>query len=278
MINYFRHFFIPSETNNYRAKTLHIDTLTLFLILSLFISSIYKIAPVSNFAKNVLGIAVDINETKLLELTNQQRKKYNLPYLKLNEQLSKAAREKARDMIAKNYWAHYAPDGATPWDFILSSGYKYEVAGENLAKNFMFSDGVVDAWMASPTHRENILRESYTEMGFAIVNGKLAGEETTLVVQMFAAPMTKDTISQNFTSQIAGQANKKEAKPKIDLKKTTFNYSFILIGLLFLALLLDLYYAHKLNLMRVTGKHLAHFILLGFVFVSLFIIVKGTIL
>jgi len=72
-------------------------------------------------------------------------------------------------------------------DFIKSSGYTYALAGENLAKNFTDSGGVVNAWMASPTHRDNILKSGYRDVGFAIVNGVLNGEETTLVVQMFGS-------------------------------------------------------------------------------------------
>src|SRR5262249_8899486 len=47
------------------------------------------------------------------------------------------------------------------------------------------SSGVVDAWMASPSHRDNLMKPTYREVGFAVVNGNLLGEDTTLVVQMF---------------------------------------------------------------------------------------------
>ena len=45
--------------------------------------------------------------------------------------------------------------------------------------------------MASPTHMENVMRKDYKDIGFAVVNGVLAGEETTLVVQMFGAGDTQ---------------------------------------------------------------------------------------
>lgn len=281
MINFFRHFFIPNESNNFRARTLHVDTLTLFLFLSLAISAIYKVVPLSETAKNVLGIAVDVNSTKLLELTNQQRQKHSLQPLKLNDKLSNAAFKKAKDMFAKNYWAHYAPDGKTPWDFILSSGFQYEVAGENLAKNFLYSDGVVEAWMQSPSHKDNILRSDYTDIGFAIVNGRLNGEDTTLVVQMFGTPLHEEPVinekvTNNFQKPVLSVQN--SVKPLINFKTGTFNYTLILVSLLFLALILDFYFAYRLRVIRITGKHLAHLILLAFVIVSLLIIAKGAIL
>ena len=64
-------------------------------------------------------------------------------------------------MIAKNYWAHNAPDGASPWSFFKNVGYRYLYAGENLARDFGDSASVVNAWMNSPTHRDNLLSGRY---------------------------------------------------------------------------------------------------------------------
>lgn len=94
-------------------------------------------------------------------------------------------------MIANNYWAHTAPDGTTPWDFISGSGYSYVVAGENLAKGFNTSQGVVTAWMGSSSHRANVLSTNFSEVGYATVDGTLQGTQTTLVVAMYAKPTTQ---------------------------------------------------------------------------------------
>lgn len=65
-------------------------------------------------------------------------------------------------MFDENYWAHFAPSGKSPWDFILGSGYKFTFAGENLAKNFYNSQDVMNAWMASKVgHKENLLNSKY---------------------------------------------------------------------------------------------------------------------
>lgn len=180
-----RFLFVPHHTNNHRPKVLHIDALffyvLFFAMLHLGIRSVNRTMP------DVLGYATDIHTEQLLSSTNSQRKSLGLTPLTLNSKLSAAAARKAQDMFANNYWAHNSPTGKTPWDFVRGAGYSYTVAGENLAKNFSTSQAVVDAWMASPTHRENIVKPGYKEMGFAIVNGVLNGEETTLVVQMFGA-------------------------------------------------------------------------------------------
>jgi len=189
MDRFLRHFFIPHHTNNHRAKALHPDTMLVYiLMLALFNLSfryIHQLYP------SVLGYATDIRMNELLDLTNQKRSSLGLSQLKLNNKLSAAASKKAQDMFANNYWSHTSPQGKTPWVFVISSGYQYTMAGENLAKNFSNSSGVVDAWMASPTHKDNIVKPGYKDIGFAIVNGILDGEETTLVVQMLALQIKK---------------------------------------------------------------------------------------
>jgi hypothetical protein len=116
-------------------------------------------------------------------------------------------------MFSKDYWAHYAPDGSTtPWEFILGSGYVYKFAGENLAKDFNTSVAVVEAWMASPSHRANLVSGNYVNIGIAVVNGVLLGEETTLVVQMFASPQaTAVATTTKEPTEIAPKA--KEPQP-----------------------------------------------------------------
>lgn len=294
--DFFHHLFIPNENNNFRAKVLHHDFLSLFLILAFFSAILFKYS----FLSDILGFATDITVEKLYQLTNQERTKYNLPPLKYNEKLSQAAYKKAQDMFAKNYWAHYGPDGTTPWEFILSTGYKYEYAGENLAKNFLFSDGVVSAWMDSSSHRDNILRREYTDVGFAVVNGILNGEETTLVVQMFGKPLSsslakevnaqeevkkmnenkslsKNTKKNSFKSEKLVLA-KNTVKNKINITSAIFSFNFIFLGFLILALILDFYFANKLGIVRLTGKNIFHFIFVIFLLISLIIIKQGTIL
>ena len=91
-------------------------------------------------------------------------------------------------MFAKDYWAHNSPTGETPWSFISAAGYHYSAAAKNLAMDFTTSEYVVDGWMNSPEHRTNLLNTTYTDVGIAVMNGILTGEQTTLVVMELAAP------------------------------------------------------------------------------------------
>lgn len=179
------HWFVPHEANNHRSRALHVDALFSYTLLLLVFNFILRFGHMQ--MPDILGYATDIRVEQLLGSTNVKRQDAGLSALQLNTTLSQAAAAKAADMFANNYWAHNSPSGKTPWDFINASGYRYTLAGENLAKNFQSSDGVVDAWMNSETHKANLLKAGYNDVGFAVVNGVLNGEETTLVVQMFGA-------------------------------------------------------------------------------------------
>lgn len=131
------------------------------------------------------AVASAISSQNIISLTNNERTKLGLNALNSNSRLASAALAKANDMMEKQYWDHFGPNGETPWQFIRGAGYNYVYAGENLAKGFKTSEGVIEAWMASPTHKANIVSANYKDIGIAVVNGKLLGKETTLVVQMF---------------------------------------------------------------------------------------------
>jgi len=139
--------------------------------------------------KGVLGYATEMSAASLLNGTNNQRAVSSLGTLTLNSKLNQAAQAKANDMVARNYWSHNTPDGATPWTFFINAGYDYQTAGENLAYGFDNSDAAITAWMNSPEHKANILG-NYTEVGFGFANStdyQGTGPET-IVVAMYGSP------------------------------------------------------------------------------------------
>lgn len=126
---------------------------------------------------------INLKDTnKVLQLINAERKKEKLPPLMMNNRLTSASFKKAQDMHDKNYWSHFAPDGTSPWYFIQQAGFNYNYAGENLAKNFICSEDMVQAWMNSPTHRENIMRKEFNEIGITVGSTQ---EGRPLIVTMF---------------------------------------------------------------------------------------------
>lgn len=136
----------------------------------------------------VLGAASSVEVQQLLELTNRQRAVAGAEPLAADEKLRAAAQAKLADMFRRDYWDHYAPDGTSPWYFVENAGYYYEHAGENLAKNFQTSSGVINGWMQSPGHRQNLLDPRYSEVGMAVATGLIGGKESTVVVALYAQP------------------------------------------------------------------------------------------
>lgn len=127
----------------------------------------------------------------IITLANAERAKAGLPSLSFNNNLSQIANVKASDMIAKQYFAHLAPDGTDVAILAKKYGYQYLNVGENLALGgFHSSADVVLGWMNSPEHRANILNTAYTEIGVAAVRGAWEGEETWYAVQEFGRPLS----------------------------------------------------------------------------------------
>ncbi len=147
---------------------------------------VYGFATTGHIA--VLGRVTTVDATQLLAETNNARAKAGLPALTVNEDLNRAAGLKAQDMITNDYWSHNSPTGVSPWKWLTDVGYNYSIAGENLAKNYPNAAATVDAWMASPSHRQNILNQKYTDVGFAVTEGVLGEQDTTLVVAYYGAP------------------------------------------------------------------------------------------
>jgi hypothetical protein len=186
------HLFHPRRSNNHRPRVLHPEAFVYFSIIALvFALAIFASPRIFTSLENVLGYASNITIDQVVALTNAERSSQGLSPLIFNPTLSKAAASKGSDMFANQYWAHTSPSGKEPWAFISEAGYSYRVAGENLARDFAVSEQVVKAWMASPTHRANIVNAAYEEIGVAVVNGELNGMETTLVVQMFGTPRVR---------------------------------------------------------------------------------------
>lgn len=179
-----RRLFIPHKSNKFRPYSLRKPALVIYTLFLLAFNLGYS----AYFPNSVSQVAASsITAATLISLTNAERQNLGLTTLKTDARLTAAAFAKANDMIAKDYWNHFGPNGETPWQFITGAGYTYIYAGENLAKGFSTSEGVHQAWMASPTHRANVVNSNYRDIGIAVVEGELLGEQTTLVVQMFGA-------------------------------------------------------------------------------------------
>lgn len=183
------HLFHPRRSNNHRPRVLHPEALVYFCLMVIGIGGLFNsTAWWPSQYQGILGFASTITASQVVEQTNQQRANLGLSPLTVNPLLNQAALAKGQHMMTNQYWAHVSPTGVKPWDFIRNAGYSYSVAGENLARDFANTPDMMAAWMASPTHKANIVSNKYSEIGIAVIDGNLEGQETTLVVQMFGKP------------------------------------------------------------------------------------------
>ncbi|MDP3888540.1 MAG: CAP domain-containing protein [bacterium] len=312
MFSRLAHLLLPRESNNFRAKILHHSSLSsiigFFLIVQLFLTAILIAKP------SVLGFASQISPEKIVELTNQEREKAGVPPLKLNSLLSEAAQMKAGDMFAFNYWAHNSPSGRDPWSFFKEVGYKYSFAGENLARDFSSPEAVVAAWMASPTHRGNLLNSKFSEIGVSVVDGTIGGAQTTLVVQHLG-------VTQNYLAQVPRKAVVQQVEAKIPpsmptVVPTTFapapvsavaagtkpketvmmsqtkgnekvlispftvtkQASSVILFVLIAVVILDGIAAYRKKVFRLNGRSFAHFLFLGVMILLVILSTQGVIL
>lgn len=205
----------------------------------------------------VKGAETENLTQNIIILTNREREKVSQSPLYENPTLNAAAQAKIDDMFAKNYWDHLGPNGETAWDFINSENYQYEVAGENLARGFTNSTDVVRAWMASPTHRKNLLNDRFQEIGVAVGSGKIHGATTTVIVQLFGRPRTA------FAGESV-KAQLSEAQtllPEVSLENVTLPSKtpyFAVWTLIFGLIVIDGVMLRKLGL-HASSKHLYSF-------------------
>jgi uncharacterized protein YkwD len=126
------------------------------------------------------------DEQRVIDLTNAERKKKDLPPVKFNEVLCEVARAHSANMAKQTKMEHNL-DGKTPYERIKGAGYRYVVAAENLARADVTIEEVMEAWMASKTHRENILDPEFVEIGIGLARD----EQNTYYTQVFAKPRKK---------------------------------------------------------------------------------------
>ena len=225
MRDFFKKFtghFLPGHENAYRPHLLRKPWLLFFLTVvltaeGLFVASIMAGQSAHTFLSAVLP-------GEVIALTNTERTKAGDGDVTENQLLSLAAQNKANDMAAKSYFSHVGPDGKEPWAWISEAGYRYRFAGENLAVRFDESSDVVNAWMASPSHRANIVKPVYTEIGIGVAQGMYEGAPATFVVQYFGTPAavaalpqessplkTEEAPQQTAAAEVAGAST--EEKP-----------------------------------------------------------------
>lgn len=290
----FSNLFHPHSGNNHRPKLLHPEALfyfSLIVLASFSLVKAFRFFPQLELA--VLGFASNITVDQVIRGVNDQRATQNLSELVINNELSEAALAKGQDMFNDQYWSHTAPDGKEPWYFMKQANYTYKVAGENLARDFMTTGDMVKAWIASPTHRSNIMNPKFQQTGIAVIDGTLNGFETTLVVQMFGAESTRRVVADIGESSIIPQveaAPAAEIAPAVDTSdnanqqvlaaeglspnvlrnsvlltplQLTKAFFLAVILLVVMTLIYDTFISRNRKTVRMVGKNMGHLMVFG---------------
>ncbi len=288
--------YFPHEENNFKARVLHPSGFFLIKV-GLIILQLVMQFVITSPLPNVLGYSANISVEEVIRLTNVKRAENGLPPLKENTTLDAQALLKGKYMIDHDFWAHVAPDGTEPWYFFKQGGYQYRYAGENLARDFSDATSAVDAWMASPSHRENILSDKYRDIGIGVVEGDLNGVDTTIIVQFMGTKLVDTTplepLAQNNLAEEANIASPTPALPEIAGTQTkppssgkvlispfvTTKSASVAVVVFLLAILgIDAYITSRRKIRRIGGRVFAHIAFLGMILTIILILKAGEIL
>jgi uncharacterized protein YkwD len=145
------------------------------------------------------------DEQTLLDLTNKERAKAKLSPLKPNPVLFQVAAAHSANMAKKNQMNHVL-DGKNPAERALAGGYDYKHLGENLGE----SDGaplrvIMQGWMNSKHHRDNILKPEFTEIGLGTAR---SGRGIIYYTQLFGTPKKKPNAEAPKPDAPAKEGNK----------------------------------------------------------------------
>lgn len=152
-------------------------------------------APSGSYEKAAPGVLSDrdyshtsLNAEMARDLINAYRKKHHLKPLKLNAELTEAAKAHSRDLAKWDRISHYGSDGSNPWDRVKRAGYRARLTAENVGTGQVDFKEVMRGWEESPGHNKNLLTADATNMGIALVQDPKTEFKSfwTLVI---AAPM-----------------------------------------------------------------------------------------
>lgn len=295
------HLFLPGHPRHRKAHILRPPAFIIYVGFLLFLNLTFQF--LVSFKPGILGFSSSITNQELADLTNKERTSHGLAPLKTNQALARAALRKGEDMFKNNYWAHVSSTGVEPWTWINQAGYDYQYAGENLAKDFAEPASIVRAWMNSPSHRDNILSDKFTDTGIAVLDGALNGYQTTLVVQMFGSSIRSSALAQaepiesgketpagpGQLSGVAGRNSAELLKPAVQVetgsqqplldsfaivRSASFSLVFLLLGIVGL----DIIMVSRRRVVRLGSHSLAHALMLGILLIVIWYTQAGMIL
>jgi len=119
--------------------------------------------------------AAELNdyENAVAALINDYRVASGLNAIAYEPTLTYVAKYRSQDLMDRNYWSHYTPEGTTVFNLLKANGVKYTIGGENLGQatpaDIGSPEAFLNAWQNSPSHNANMLRVGYNYIGVGMV-------------------------------------------------------------------------------------------------------------
>jgi len=155
----------------------------------ILVLSIFSASSGSNSAIDVKGVSTsqgnstsvsskptaELNdyENAVAAYINDYRVANGLNAIAYEPTLTYVAKYRSQDLIDRNYWSHYTPEGTTVFNLFKADGVKYKIGGENLGQatpaDIGTPEAFMNAWENSPSHNANMLRQGYNYIGVGMV-------------------------------------------------------------------------------------------------------------
>ena len=129
-----------------------------------------------------------VNEARARGVRCGSRPYAPAPPLTLSGTLGTVAFGHAADMAVHDYFEHQDLTGQSPAERVRAVGYRERLVGENIAYGPQTVEEVVQGWLDSPDHCENIMDPRFHEMGIAQASGRASARHGLYWVQLLADP------------------------------------------------------------------------------------------
>ena len=176
-----------------------------------------------NYKSSIKGFFMDFQfANEVLKLANKERSERGLNPLELDNKLTNIAEDHSQSMAVNDFFGHKDPtDGSSSLNRIEEGGYEWNRWGENVAAGHSTPEDVMEGWMKSPGHRNNILNPNFTEMGIGyefLVDDKGSVNYSHYWTQVFGTPLSNS----NNTS-VKGVSSEKTTSADITSINTSAN-------------------------------------------------------
>lgn len=192
----------------------HWSTLTLLFLITILATEIThaQLAPnasrttnvylplITTFKASSSPPSADALTNRVVTLTNEHRIAHGCAPLTIDPKLAAAAQAHSQDMATNDYFNHTCPAGSSTADRVTIAGYAWSRVAENIAAGHASPETVVQEWMQSPGHRDNILNCALREIGVGyyyqaddranvrLSNNSIGGPYGSYWTQVLAAP------------------------------------------------------------------------------------------